>query len=88
MYTLTAIVVVRMPSIRVRRVRSGYLLNLLLFAAPVLLHQQVMRLKPIVVVSTVISTWPCCFCCGSGWVEVMLFLLVTYRYAQFVFLTQ
>ncbi|EHJ93878.1 hypothetical protein KUC_0829 [Vreelandella boliviensis LC1] len=46
-----------------------------------------MRLKPVVLISAFISTWPCCFCCGSGGGEVMLFLLVTYRYAQFVFLT-
>ena len=36
-----------------------------------------MRLKPIVFVCAVISTWPCCFCFGSGWGGVVLFLLVT-----------
>lgn len=49
------------------------------------LRQQVMRFKPIVLISTVISTWPCCSCYGSGCGVVMLFLLVTYRYAQVCF---
>ena len=50
------------------------------------LRVQVMRLKPVVLVRAVISTWPCCFCFGSGRGGVMLLLLVTDRAAQFVLL--
>ena len=69
---------------------------LLLFAAlccmaplsGLVLRMQVMRFKPVVLIRAVISTWPCCFCFGSGRGGVMLFLLATNRAAQFVLLTQ